>query len=265
MTQIEFEGWVSDNYAALARMANRVTSTRGSGSIDALHDLLESYCDGSRKLPGIALEKLKPGFLAMPLIAVFINNKKSAAIRMARLDEFATESAALGLGVTMTGLSEEEKHLRHLETKRQARRARSVGPVIYVDPIWVGGLGGDDRRRYQQRRDNRLYDGQAAQSLGEHIRGRSSRSLHGAGRSLVHHGEESAMDPREMDAWRTEVKAYKEAESWCWVSCSTGYQFHGKKWIGQDSPGTFAMCGGCSEHAISGRHDNACALRKGAA
>lgn len=269
VTGDELEAWVADNYAYL-RKAARNASKNDPRAADLLHDFLNVLIEDPTRFESERPLDRPLAYFARAVQLRCLSAKRDQAVGTRLSAGYKAEVETLGpqeVGVD-TQRAVQARADRKRADASKGRSTKIVEDQAAQDNTWgtlFYGQMGDTRWRYQTKRDAKLFDRMAALSLGEHIRGRSSRSRRGTGRSLVLHGLEVAMDPREMDAWRTEVKAYKEAESWTWVSCSTGYQFHGKKWIGQDSPGTFAQCGGCSEHAISGRHDRACALKKGAA
>lgn len=276
MTILEFEAWVSDNYQALRHLSGMITRNATLRD-EVLSDVVERCVRVGDFPPDDYGDRV--GWFRPRLAHAAIDRASSEQARARLRERFASSLATLGPDVYAdTSRSKAAAATRRMKVNRSMAapassttprakllRARMVEKAETIASHWLTGQCADTRWVYQQRRDSTLFDAQALQSLGEHIRGRSSRSLRGAGRSYVHWGLEVAMDPRVLAAWRNgEVKGFFEG-GWTQISCSTGYQFHGKKWIGQDSPGTFAQCGGCGEHAISGRHDKACALKGAAA
>lgn len=257
MTLIEFEAWVSENYAALVTAAQRVTRF-DVRSKDLLHEAVETIIEGRVPLP----EGTPSVGWLMRVVHFKQLERYERDVNYTRLlQRFMAEAEATGLEEALAdpartkSLRKDRRYKAKKKAERQGGHHESPSQLSVTDVLQ--GQIGDTRWVYQQRRDAKLYDIQALRSLGEHIRGRSSRSLHGAGRSLVHWGAEGSP----VRPWGKEVKGYLGSTSWCFTSCSTGYSYKARR-FGMGSPHRFAQCGGCSEHAISGRHDNACALRR---
>jgi hypothetical protein len=259
MTLLEFEAWISENYKALCAVAKRVTAVRSVNSGELLHGLIEKLLEKGT-IPD------HPDLLAWFGSALRMDSwdeQDRYARERTRMEKFSGSLATLGPEDTFmdpTKLRAAGQARRH-KLKKQGR-ASSVHTLEVTAATEMGpenlfyGQAGDARWRYQQRRDARLFDGLALRSLGAHIRGRSSRSLHGAGRSLVFWGVEA----RGARPWGEEVAGYIGSTSWTTVSSSTGYSYKARR-FGMGSPHQFQRCQGCSEHAISGRHDKACARK----
>lgn len=265
MTQLEFEAWVSEHYDALASVAHSVVDPRDqTRALDALHDVLEGFCRQTRALPAIPLSRLRPGLFARPIRRTMSNMRRAEASQRTRETRAWQERKTLGGSAFRDSgdIQKVKKNERQRRWKRKKKGAET--PVRECVVEWRGGLGGSDRRRYQQRRDARLFDGCALRSLSEHIRGASQRSLRGTGVPIVEWGTEIRMDPFEHMYWLACVRGYGGANSWTFISSSTGTKYKRKR-FGMGSPHVHQRCHGCSEHAISGRHDKACALVKGAA
>lgn len=270
MTTLEFEAWVSDHYAEIRNLAGMITKNAVLRE-EVLSDVVER-CVRLGDFPPDDYED-KVGWFRPRIVHARIDRADSEQARAKLRERFASSLEALGEDVYVdTSKAKAAAATRRMKVSRsmaapassvspRARqlRARMVEKAETIAENWLQGQCSDTRWVYQQRRDSTLFDGQVCQSLGEHIRGVSSRSLHAAGRSFVHWGIESF-----GLQWGDEVKGFVGSSSWAHVSCSTGYNYKARR-FGMGSPHAHARCQGCSEHAISGRHDKACALVKGAA
>lgn len=194
MTILEFEAWVSDHYDELAQVAR--IACNGAGE-DALHSLVEGLCEGREKLPPWDIKRLTTGWFMHKLRSDYLNLKTVERHERENLEAVATSYLVLGLGDT------------HMDTKRAAvikaqrrmrlRRKQQSGGMSSVGyPLegaqFIGNPGGSIRWRYQQMRDDRLFDERAIRSLGESLKRASRRGLH-FGKPGHPHGAALGLEP----------------------------------------------------------------------
>lgn len=184
MTVKEFEGWVSDNYEELAKMAKQVIQR--DDAVDILHNLIESICDGSARPPKISVGKLQVGYFATALRHDKINEQVMGANRAEVLARFAASLEVLGED-TFTDTKEATKRRLHREEWLAKREASGSTPVCVVEEAAAEelqpghlfyGQAGVARWRYQQLRDGRLFDERAVRSLAESMHRTSQRMRH---------------------------------------------------------------------------------------
>lgn len=287
MTLLEFEAWVSDNYVELCRRARQVT--RSDDGNEMLHRAIEHILSDERRLPS-----------RDPFALVYVA-MRNEMLQQYGADEVRRRlDSKVGNDVEMLGedafVDTTRARWNRASRKRNRKKINWVAMDVSGVPLrhLLSGPTGDTRWIYQQVRDGRLFGDRAVFSLRESIRGVSARSLHGAGASSVHWGAESfsvwqpiwddvslEQRQREIDwvlnskvrletqprrcrpRWAFEQdrdQSLEEIMRWTQISSSTGY--HNKKLhVGMGSPHAFERCGGCGEHAITGRHDKACASR----
>jgi hypothetical protein len=211
MTMKEFEGWVSDNYEELVKLARSVVGQEGQ---DLLHNMIEGMCEGREKLPPMPIEKMGVGVFAKYLLNDRYNATDADQNRRQAMESFAGSLNALGPDVYLdTSLgsgrpgdelpSEIGKAIR--ARKERERRAATTDPACSLEAInslrFEGRIEGNVRWRFQQMRDGRLFDERAVRSLAESMHRASHRHLYfsEAGHSQMEWGLEDLATSRPDD------------------------------------------------------------------
>ena len=183
MTVLEFEAWVSDNYGELAAIAARVTKHSVS-AVDSLHQIIEDLIESPEKLATLSGD-LSPWFNRAIHLA-HLEGLRTSVLHDRLEQELASDMRVLGEDafVDAKAANANRRRARHeAGTKRitvngKRIRVQCPTPSVSTEVEWAGPMPGTARWRYQQLRDNRLFDERAIRSLADSMHRASARYRH---------------------------------------------------------------------------------------
>jgi len=269
MTLLEFEAWISDNYESLKSDARRIVRKRRDAT-ELLHEAIEGMLSrGTYEHIQSSPGGLLASRMQFDLWNSFVTTHRGDVLK----DKFAASMAVLGADTYAalapqihkcrakidwsTATAEQLARVFKVKTAIVAKvlEAKKGGMAAFqLTTLIEGGPGGNARWRYQQLRDEEAFHARALESRAESLGGvfRRTSSPAGVGSSFVHFGREELFEECGPDG---------NERPWTMISSQTGTHnatgFH-VAYV-PDAPSRLETCSGCLEHAITGRHDKACA------